>query len=176
MSISKETKQQVVSEVMEDLKKAKSVIVTDYRGLDVSQLTMLRRSLFAEKVKYVVIKNTLAKIAARELGLEALYTYLEGPTAIAFGFDDPSIPAKLLNKFAKEFNELEIRGGLLEGSLIDAAQVVMIADLPSRDVLLSQVVGAIASPMTNFAGGLQGVLRKFVYTLDAVREKKVAAG
>ncbi|MDW7651517.1 MAG: 50S ribosomal protein L10 [Bacillota bacterium] len=174
MSITKADKKQVVSEVKEDLQNAKTAIVTDYRGLNVEQITKLRRALYAENVKYSVIKNTLASIAAHELGLEALDVYLEGPTAIAYGFDDPVAPAKVLSKYAKDFDKLEIKGGLLEGTLIDPARIKALADLPSREVLLGQVAGAFASPMTGFAGAAQGILRKFVGTLDAVREKKEA--
>jgi large subunit ribosomal protein L10 len=174
MSTKKESKKQVVSEVKEDLQQAKTAIVTDYRGLNVEQVTKLRRALYAENVKYVVVKNTLATIAAREAGVESLETYLAGPTAIAYGFDDPVIPAKLLTKFAKEFDKLEIKGGLLEGTLIDPALIKVLADLPAREVLLAQVAGAFAAPMTSFAGVAQGILRKFVGTLDAVREKKAA--
>ena len=174
MSKTKADKKLVVSEVKEDLSNAKAAIVTDYRGLDVEQITTLRRALRAENVKYAVVKNTLASIAAHELGLEELDVYLEGPTAIAYGFDDPVAPAKVLTTFAKKFDKLEIKGGLLEGTLIEPARIKALADLPSREVLLAQVAGAFASPMTAFAGVSQGILRKFVGTLDAVREKKEA--
>ncbi len=168
-------KEKIVSEVKKDLEQAKSVIITDYRGLDVSQMTTLRRSLHAENIKYVVVKNTLAKLAAHELGLEELDAYWEGPTAIAYGFEDPVIPAKVISKYAKDFDKLEIKGGLLEGKMIDLALVKALADLPSREILLGRVVSAFAAPMTGFAGAMQGVMRKFVYTLDAVREQKEAA-
>ncbi len=174
MSTNKETKKQIVAEVKEDLKNAKVAIVTDYRGLNVEQVTELRRALRAESVKYVVVKNTLASIATRELGMEQLDTYLTGPTAIAYGFEDQAAPAKILSKYAKNFDKLEIKGGLLQGSLLNPQQIKALAELPSRDVLLAQVAGAFASPMTGFAGAAQGILRKFVGTLDAVREKKVA--
>ncbi len=172
MSTNREVKKQVVNEVRDDLQKAQAAIVTDYRGLDVAQITSLRRALRAENVKYVVVKNTLASIAAHELGLEALDVYLEGPTAIAYGFDDPVAPAKVLTKFAKSNDKLEIKGGLLEGNVIDVARIKALAELPSRDVLLGMVAGAFASPMTSFAGVSQGLLRKFVGTLDAVREQR----
>lgn len=175
MSINKAMKKQVVSEVKEDLQNAMTAIVTDYRGLNVEQITSLRRSLRAENIKYVVVKNTLVSIAAHELGLEALDTYLAGPTAIAYSFEDPVAPAKVLTKYAKDFDKLEIKGGLLEGSLIDPVRIKALAELPSRDVLLAQVAGAFAAPMTGFAGVAQGILRKFVGTLDAVREKKETA-
>jgi large subunit ribosomal protein L10 len=174
MSITKKDKEKVVAEVKEDLGKAKSAIVTDYRGLNVEQITALRRALRAENVKYLVVKNTLVRIAARELGFEALDTFLEGPTAIAFGFEDPVAPAKVLTKYAKEFDKLEIKGGLLEGGLIDQARIKALAALPTREVLLAQVAGAFAAPMTGFAGAAQALLQKFVGTLDAVREKKAA--
>ncbi|MCR3921779.1 MAG: 50S ribosomal protein L10 [Firmicutes bacterium] len=172
MSVTKLEKKQVIAEVKDDLSQAKAAIVTDYRGLNVEQITTLRRALRAENVKYVVVKNTLARIAAHELGYEVLDDYFEGPTAIAYGFDDPVAPAKVLTKYAKEFDKLELKGGLLEGVLIDPARIKLLADLPPREVLLAQVAGTFASPMTAFAGVAQGVLRKFVGTLDAVREQR----
>lgn len=172
MSVNKDAKRQVVDTVKEDLQKAQTAIITDYRGLNVEEITQLRRALRAESVKYVVVKNTLASIAAHELGYEALDTYLEGPTAIAYGFEDPVAPAKVLSKYAKTFDKLEIKGGLLEGTLIDPVRIKALADLPSREVLLAQVAGTLASPMTGFAGAAQGILRKFVGTLDAVREQR----
>ncbi|HHX73587.1 MAG TPA: 50S ribosomal protein L10 [Firmicutes bacterium] len=174
MSISRETKEKIVAEVKEDLGRAKAAIVTDYRGLNVEQITSLRRALRAEKVKYAVVKNTLAKRAAHDLGVTGLDTYLEGPTAIAYGFEDPVAPAKILTKFAKEFESLKLKGGLLEGAPMDIAMIKTLADLPSREVLLAKVAGAFAAPMTGFAGAAQALLRKFVGTLDAVREKKAA--
>jgi len=175
MSVSRAAKEQVVAELTKDLKEARTVIVTDYRGLNVAQISSLRRSLYAEKIKYTVVKNTLAKIAARELGLEEMSIYLEGPTAIAFGFDDPVTPAKVMTKFTRDFDKLQIKGGLLEGKLIGLDKVKELAELPSREVLLARVAGAFAAPLTGFAGAMQGMLRKFVGTLDAVREQKEAA-
>jgi len=171
----REDKQQVVSEVREDLQRAKAAIVTDYRGLNVAQISTLRRALRAEKVKYAVVKNTLAKRAARDLGLESLDVYLDGPTAIAFSFDDPVAPAKVLAKYTKEFDKLQVKGGLLEGVLVDPDGIKALADLPSREVLLGMVAGAFAAPMTGFAGAMQAVLRKFVGTLSAVRDQKAGA-
>ncbi|NLM53082.1 MAG: 50S ribosomal protein L10 [Firmicutes bacterium] len=174
MSITKAEKQKIVAQVKEDLEKAKTAIVADYRGLNVEQITKLRRALRAENVKFVVVKNTLAKRAAHELGIEDLDAYLEGPTAIAYGFDDPVAPAKVLVDFSKEFDKLEVKGGLLEGAPIDVTRIKALASLPSREVLLAQVAGTFAAPMTNFAGAAQALLRKFVGTLDAIREKKAA--
>ncbi|NLN07721.1 MAG: 50S ribosomal protein L10 [Firmicutes bacterium] len=174
MGITREKKEKIVSEIKTDLSRAKAAIVTDYRGLNVEQITSLRRALRAEKVKYMVVKNTLAKRAAQELGITGLDAYLEGPTAIAYGFEDPVAPAKILTKFAKEFEFLKLKGGLLEGALMDTAMIKTLADLPSREVLLAKLAGAFAAPMTGFAGAAQALLRKFVATLDAVREKKAA--
>jgi len=174
VSITKAEKQKIVAQVKEDLEKAKTAIVADYRGLNVEQITKLRRALREENVKFVVVKNTLAKRAAHELGIEALDAYLEGPTAIAYGFDDPVAPAKVLVDYTKEFDKLEVKGGLLEGAPVDLPRIKALASLPSREVLLAQVAGAFAAPMTNFAGAAQALLRKFVGTLDAIREKKEA--
>jgi large subunit ribosomal protein L10 len=175
MNINRAAKEQVVAEVKQDLKEARSVIIADYRGLNVSQVSTLRRSLHTEKIKFTVVKNTLAKLAAHDLGLGELDVYLEGPTAIVFGFEDPVTPAKVMTRFARDFDKLKIKGGLLEGKLISLDKVKELAELPPRDVLLGRVAGAFASPMTGFAGVMQGILRKFVGTLDAVREQKEAA-
>ena len=172
MGLSRKEKERIVGEVIEDLKKAKTAIITDYRGLNVEQITDLRRALRSENVKYVVAKNTLVSRAARELGYEALEVYLKGPTAIAYGFDDPVAPARVLAKYAREYDSLKLKGGLLEGELIDPDHIKSLAALPTREVLLAQVAGAFASPMAGFAGAAKALLRKFVATLDAVRKRK----
>lgn len=169
-----EAKKQVVDEIKERLEKIQGAVLTDYRGLNVAEVTELRTKLREAGIEFKVLKNTLTRIAAHQVGLQNLDTYLEGPTAIAFGVDDPVAPAKILSDFAKAHKALEIKAGILENKVIDAEGVKALADLPSREVLLAKVLGAMQSPMYGFAGSLQGVLRNFVYALDAVREKKAA--
>lgn len=169
-----DAKKQVVVEIKERLEKIQGAVLTDYRGLNVAEVTELRNKLREAGVEFKVLKNTLTKIAADEVGLEGLDPYLEGPTAIAFGVDDPVAPAKILSEFAKTHKALEIKAGILENKVIDPAGVKALADLPSREVLLAQVLGGMQAPMYGFAGALQGLIRNLVYVLDAVKEKKAA--
>lgn len=169
-----EAKKQVVDEIKARLEKIQGAVLADYRGLNVAEVTELRVKLREAGIEFKVLKNTLTRIAAHQVGLEDLDSYLEGPTAIAFGMEDPVAPAKILSDFAKVHKALDIKAGILENKVIDADGVKALADLPSREVLLAKVLGAMQSPMYGFAGSLQGLLRNFVYVLDAVREKKAA--
>jgi len=169
-----EAKKQVVAEIRDRLQKVQGAVLTDYRGLNVAEATELRNKLREVGVEFKVLKNTLVRIAARDIGLEGLDPYLEGPTAIAFGNDDPVAPAKILAEFAKAHKALEIKGGILANKVIDMEGVKALADLPPREVLLAKVLGAMQSPMYGFAGAMQGLLRNFVYALNAIREKKEA--
>jgi len=168
------SKKAVVQVVKEKFESAQGVVLTDYRGLDVAEVTELRAKLREAGVEYRVIKNTMTRFAVNEIGIEGLDPYLVGPTAIAFGAEDPVRPAKVLFDFAKEHKNLEIKAGILEGQVIDMDGVKVLADLPSREVLLSQVVRGMQTPLTGFAVVLQANLRKFVYVLDAVRQQKEA--
>lgn len=172
--LSLEAKKQVVEEIKERLEKTQVAVLADYRGLNVAEVTELRAKLREAGVDFKVLKNTLTRLAANEVGLEGLDPYLEGPTAIAFGIDDPVVPAKVLSDYAKTHKALEIKAGILEKKVIDANGVKALADLPSREVLLAKVMGAMQSPLYGFAGSLQGLLRNLVYVLDAVKEKKAA--
>ncbi len=162
----------MVRDIKERLKKSMVVILTDYRGLNVTEITELRRQLREEGIEFRVVKNTLTKIAAGELGYETLDTHLEGPTAVAFSYEDPVAAAKILSKFAKTNDKLEIKAGLLEGNILDIASIKALADLPSREVLLARVAGAFQAPLSAFASVLQGNIRNLVYVLDAVREQR----
>lgn len=172
----KESKVAIVQEVKEKLSNAQGAVLTDYRGLNVKQVTELRKRLREAGVEYKVYKNTLTAIAARELGLGDLEQYLVGPTAIAFGYDDPVAPAKILAEFAKENEALELKAGLLEGRVIGLDEVKALAALPSREVLLSQVLRGMQAPIAGLVNVLQGNIRNLVYALDAVRQKKAEAG
>ncbi len=169
-----EAKKQVVEEIKGRFQNMQAAVLTDYRGLNVAEVTELRSKLRDAGVEFKVLKNTLTQIAANEVGLEGLDPYLEGPTAIAFGVNDPVAPAKILSEFAKTHKALEIKAGILENKVIDFEGVKALADLPSREVLLAKILGGMQSPMYGFAGSLQGLLRNFVYVLEAVREKKAA--
>jgi len=169
------SKQEIVAEVTKSFQEAQAVVIADYRGLNVAQVTKLRSELRQNGIEFIVVKNTLTRIAAKNAGVEGIDTYLEGPTALAFGTADPVAPAKILAKFAKDFKALEIKGGLVEGKAISFDGVKALADLPPREVLLAKVLGGMQTPMYGFANVLQGSLRNFVYVLDAVRKQKEAS-
>jgi large subunit ribosomal protein L10 len=169
-----ELKQPVVQEIKGKLEASKGAVLTDYRGLNVAEVTELRTKLREVGVEYKVVKNTLARIAANEIGIEGLDGYLEGPTAIAYGIEDAVAPAKVLSEFAKAHKNLEIKAGILEGKVIDLNGVKALADLPSREVLLAKLLGSMQSPLYGMANVLQGNLRNLVYVLDAVRKTKEA--
>ena len=149
-------------------------VLTDYRGLSVAQDVQLRRQLREAGVEYHVAKNTLIKLACHANEQQALDPYLEGPTALAFAQDPVSV-AKLLTAFIKEVKKTEIKAGLLGDKLISAAEVDALAKLPSREVLLAQVVGVFQAPLAGFAGVTSGLLRQLVTVTDRIREQKAAA-
>jgi large subunit ribosomal protein L10 len=169
-----ETKKQVVAEITKKFTDAKSVVITDYRGLNVAEVTELRSKLREAGVDYKVVKNTLLKIAAKEAGIEGAEEYFQGPTAVAFGLEDAVAPAQILSKFAKDHKNLEIKAGILEGNVIGLDQVKALADLPSREILLGQVASVFQAPIAGLVNVLQGPIRKLGYALEEVRKLKEA--
>ena len=163
-----------VKEIAELLRASNAAVLTEYRGLTVSQLTSLRRSLGATTT-YAVLKNTLTTIAAKEAGVTAFEGQLVGPTAIAFVKGDPVEAAKGLRDFAKTNPQLIVKGGMLEGRAISAADVAALADLESREVLLAKVAGVLKASQSRAAALFNAPLSKAVSTVDALREK-VGAG
>ena len=141
----------IINEISEAIKDAGSIVVVDYRGLTVEQDTILRKRLREEKVNYKVYKNTFITSAIKGTEFEQLGEFLEGPTAIAISKEDATAPARVLAKFAKEASKLEIKGGVVEGNLYDAAGIAKVATIPSRDELISKLLGSLQSPITNFA-------------------------
>lgn len=172
---SRKLKEKKVEEIKADLQDSKVVVLTDYRGLTVAEINELRRTLKETGAQYKVVKNTLTRLALRELGLEGLETHLQGPTAIAYGYDDPVVPVKLLVKFAKGNDHLEIKGGYLENNILNTEELRQIAQLPSREVLLSKVLSCFQSPLAGMLRVLQGNLRNLVFVLEAVREQQADA-
>jgi large subunit ribosomal protein L10 len=156
----REGKQQVVSEVTSKLKDSLCTVVADYRGLNVSQVTELRKSLREAGVEFQVIKNTLARRATAEAQLTELDEHLIGPTAIAFSNEDMIAPAKILTQFAKKNDALKVKVGVLEGQVVNADQIKALADLPSRDGLLSMLLSVLQAPVRNFALAVKAVAEK----------------
>ena len=146
-----ELKQPVVQEISENIKDAQSIVLVDYRGLTVEQDTRLRKELREAGITYKVYKNTMMNFAFKGTDYEALTPYLKGPSAIAISNSDATAPARILCKFAKEASKLEVKGGMVEGIAYDAAGIMDIAKIPSREELISKLLGSLQSPITNFA-------------------------
>jgi large subunit ribosomal protein L10 len=163
-------KASAVAELTENFRSAKAAVLTEYRGLTVSQLTQLRRAL-GESTDYAVVKNTLSKIAVRDAGLEQLESLLEGPSAVAFVKGDPVEAAKGLRDFAKANPLLVIKGGVLDGKLITAGELSKIADLESREVLLAKVAGAANATLAKAAALFQAPLSQAARLAEALRAK-----
>ena len=146
-----ELKQPIVAEISEAIKDAQSVVLVDYRGLTVEQDTNLRKQLREAGVTYKVYKNTMMNFAFKGTDFEGLAPYLEGPSAIAISTTDATAPARILAKFAKDAKALEIKAGVVEGNVYDAAGMLAVSQIPSRDELISKLLGSLQSPITNFA-------------------------
>jgi large subunit ribosomal protein L10 len=162
----------VVNEVRQRLDGATGSVITEYRGLTVAQLAELRQRLAGAGGDYKVYKNTLVKLAISSSPHELLSEYLTGPTAIAFVHGDVSAVAKALRDFARNNPALVIKGGLLDGASLSAAELTSLADLPPRDVLLARLAGAIAAPLQTFAGLLQALPRNLAYGLSALIDQQ----
>lgn len=168
-------KREVVEGISGKMKAAKAIVFADYRGLTVDQDTQLRNALRKAGVDYKVVKNTLTRFAANENGLGGLDTYLNGPTAMASSDSDPVAPAKILSEFAKKYDKLEIKVGVVEGKIIDSNGVKALAELPPREVLIARVLGGFNAPISGFVNVLNGNMRGLVVALNAIAEQKANA-
>lgn len=146
-----ELKQPIVDMISEEIKDAQSVVLVDYRGLTVAQDTELRKQLREAGVIYKVYKNTMMKRAFEGTEFEGLQNCLEGPSAIVISKDDATAPARIICQFAKTADKLELKGGVVEGAVYDVAGLTEVSKIPSRDELLSRLLGSMQSPITNFA-------------------------
>jgi large subunit ribosomal protein L10 len=160
-----------VAELTERFRTANAVVLTEYRGLSVAQLKALRRAL-SGNATYAVVKNTLSAIAAREAGVEGFDAQLTGPSAIAFVTGDPVAVAKGLRDFAKANTQLVVKGGVLDGRLVTAADITTLADLESREVLLAKAAGAMKAKLYQAAYMFTAKTGEAVRTIDALREKR----
>jgi large subunit ribosomal protein L10 len=154
-----EAKQQEVDVIASKLRESTTTVVADYRGLNVAQVTLLRKQLREAGVDFQVLKNSLVSRAAANVELSELDSILAGPTAVAFS-KDIIAPAKILNDFAKKNDALKVKGGVVEGRFVDAAQIKALADLPSRDGLLSMLLSVLQAPMRNVALAVKAVAEK----------------
>jgi len=168
--MAKPTKVSAVAEIAEYFRGSNAAVLTEYRGLSVAQMKELRRSL-GTGVTYAVVKNTLTKIAARDAGVEGLDSLLEGPSAIAFVSGDAVDAAKGIRDFAKNNPALVIKGGIMDGAVLSAAEITKIANLESREVLLSKLAGAMKAKQSHAAALFAAPLSKTARTLAALQAK-----
>ena len=166
-----ELKQPIVQAIAEDIQGAQSAVLVDYRGLTVAEDTELRKQLREAGVIYKVCKNTMMRRAFEGTEFAELDSYLEGPSAIAISKDDATAPARLLCKFAKDAKALELKAGVVEGTVYDSAALNELAKIPSRDELLSKFLGSIQSPITNFARVIKQIAEKDGEVVEAAAEE-----
>jgi large subunit ribosomal protein L10 len=169
-------KQEEVARIVGRLSSAKSVFLADYAGLTVEAITLLRRNLRKSNVQFYVSKNTLARLAAQQVGYKDLVPHLEGPTAMAYGMGDPAAPARVIMEFLKSNDKPKIKAIVFEGKYFEARSLEEIAKLPSREQLLARLLGSLNSPMAGLANSLSAIIRKLAYALNAVADSKKAAG
>jgi large subunit ribosomal protein L10 len=172
MSSQIEAKKQKVEEIKEKINNSQAIVLVDYRGLNVEEVTELRKQYREAGVEYKVYKNTMMRFAFKDAGLEDFNKYLLGPSAIAFSSGDPVAPAKVTSEFAKDHKNLEIKAGIVDNKVIDVNGVQSLADLPPREVLIAQVLGGLNAPISGFVNVLQGNIRNLVYALNAIKEKQ----
>ena len=170
-----ENKKSIVEELHEKFSASKVVIVTDYKGLDVQSMNALRRKLREASCEYRVTKNTLLRRAAEETDAALILEHFKGPSAVAFSYEDPVAPAKVLTEYAKDNAKLEIKGGVLNGQALDIGAIKSLAALPSREVLLGQLLSALNGVPTAFVRVLNGVTTGFLNVLQAIKEQKESA-
>lgn len=167
-------KEQIVQELSARLQETQAAFLADYRGINVDQVTEMRRELTQAGVEYRVVKNNLLKLAAQDTPAEGLQSFCAGPTAIAMSGADPVAPAKILSKYAKDIEAFELKAAVLDGKLLSVADISALADLPSREEMLAKMLGSLSAPTTNFVGTMAAIPRSLVQVLNAIGESKSA--
>jgi large subunit ribosomal protein L10 len=167
-----ELKEETVNDLSQQMSAAKSIVLADFTGLDVASVTQLRRSLRSASVDYRVVKNRLAKRAASDAGLSSLEEFFSGPTAMAFGLDDPLEPVRVLQKFVDTGGKIAIKSGFMDGQVLSPEQVKDLASLPSKDELIAKMIGAVQSPMYGLVGVFSTLLRNLAGVVSAIEEAK----
>lgn len=170
----RQEKSDKVTELKKLFEDAGAYFITDYQGLNVADITVLRRSLRESNVRYLVAKNTLFRIAAKDTNQPDIAKYFTGPTAVAFAADDPTVAAKVLYESHKERELPRFKAFVVENRIHTPEEVKVLAELPPREILLSQVVAAIEAPLTQLVGSLDGFFRELVGSIDALADKRKA--
>ena len=169
-----EKKQKITEDLHERFSKSAIVVVTDYKGLDVSSMNDLRRKLREEDIEFQVAKNTLLVRAAKDTEVALIEDYFKGPSAVALSYTDPVAPAKILAQFAKDNQKLEIKGGVLKNKVLDVDAIKALAKLPSREVLLGQLLSVLNEVPTSFVRTIAEIPRSLLNVLTAIRDQKEA--
>lgn len=172
MSVNKDAKAAVVADIRQKLERASGVVFVEYAGMNVLEVTDLRNQLRKAKVEYRVLKNTLVDRAANELSIAGLEPFLKGTTAVAFGYEDPIAPAKVLTEYVKKAGKLQIKCGLVSLKLVSAGEVEALAKIPAREVLVAKLLGSMNAPATRLVSVLNGPARALVCALKAVQDQK----
>lgn len=167
-------KSEKIDEIKSKIEKAQVAIITEYKGLTVEEITKLRRDLQKDGGDYMVTKNTLTKIAVKGTEYEAISEKMTGPIALAFGFNDPVSPAKVVKKFIETAKKGEIIGAVLDGKLLSAEETKALANLPSKEEMFAKMLGSINSPASGLVGCVNGVMASLTRTIAAVRDQKAA--
>ena len=170
--MSKELKKLVVNELISDYKGVNNFIVVSFKGVNTQQANVLRKDLSEKNIKLKVVKNSLASIALKEIGVPALGQILEGPSAITASDNDPVILIKVLTKWSKEISSLKIVGGLIDGEMLSLDDIKTLSAIPSREVVLTQIVFAIQAPMVQLANVFNATASSLCRVLHAIKEKK----
>ncbi|MGO1580666.1 MAG: 50S ribosomal protein L10 [Peptoniphilaceae bacterium] len=165
-------KAQLVDEIKEKIEAAQSIVLVNYRGLSVAEVTELRSNYREANVEYKVYKNTMMRRAFEQLGYDGISEFLKGPSAAAFSMEDPASAAKVTAEFAKDHEKLEIKSGLVDGKILSVEEIDSLAKLPSKEVLIAQVLGGLNSPIQGLANVLNGNIRGLAVVLNAIAEKK----
>jgi large subunit ribosomal protein L10 len=172
MSANRDAKAEQVEEIRKKLERANSVVLVEFAGMNVLEVTDLRNQFRKSHVEYRVLKNTLVNLAANELNIVGLEPCLKGATAVAFGYEDPTAPAKVLIEYLKKAGKLQIKCGLVGRKLVSAREVDALAKIPPKEVLVAKLLGTMNAPVTRLASVLNGPARALVCALRAVQEQK----
>ncbi len=173
--MNKSEKEQAVAEIQESVSKAQGMFFTDFAGINVEQMTELRREFRKSGIEYKVVKNTLAKKALQNVsGYDKVFDKLVGPTGIAFAFDDPAAPAKIIQKFQEKNEKFKLKVCVIEKQVYDGSRLKELASMPTRAEIVAGILGSLNSPISGVVGVLNAVVRDVVGVLDAIEKKKAA--
>jgi large subunit ribosomal protein L10 len=165
-------KARITKEYEDKLKGASSFFVTDFSGLTNKEIEELKNKLRSTSTKYLVVKNSLCRSALKALNIESISSMIEGSCAISYTDKDPVMPSKVLVNFSRSNERLRLKGGYVDGRALSVDTLRELASMPSREILLTRIVSAMNSPITGFVGACSGIVRKFLYALNEIRQKK----